>query len=210
LLTTIDLFILKWLCQRISNAPNDPTFRAGTDEVIDAIRSISKSESFTESNAIEVVESVFALESRMTYKDLKTRTRANVLDLLQGLFLRHGAQFSRKPGVDNFVTGLIELTQFEKSPICLGVLFPLFTDITKAWASELEAKNLTEKLFGAFYRYFPIDVQRTYSQDPNVPTLDKLAILLEECITASPIYSEFAFEQLLGNLDITQAEDSKV
>ncbi|KUJ11084.1 uncharacterized protein LY89DRAFT_689026 [Mollisia scopiformis] len=202
--------ILKWLCQRISNDDDNPTFRAGLGEVVEAISAISDSEGFTGENAVEVVISIFALGKKMEYKDLKSETRAKVLRLVQKLFERYELRFNSRPGVNGFVTGVVDLAHFEKSPECLGVLFPLWSNISKTWGSELQSKKIAEKAFRSFYRYFPIDVQRNYAQPPVAPSLKQLAHLLEECITSNSIFADFAFKALLENLDSVQSAGTKL
>ncbi|KAE8442662.1 hypothetical protein EG329_002960 [Mollisiaceae sp. DMI_Dod_QoI] len=201
--------VLSWLCHRIVNESDDRTLHAGLDEVISTIKTISAFDSFSAENAVEVVVAIFTLAAKMAYKDLKAATRANLLGLVQSLFIRYETRFSTRPGVDRFVVGLTDMAQFEKSPKCLGILFPLYTQVTKAWASDLEAKNLTEKLFTSFYRFFPIDVQRNFSQERDVPTMEELSEALEECITCHQIYADLALEQLLENLDTNQTVKKK-
>lgn len=146
----------------------------------------------------------------MSYKDLKTATRANLLSLVTNLFTQYELRFSSRPGVVKFVDGLLNMAQFEKTPQCLGILFPLYVKLTKTWALELESKKLAERVFTSFYRFFPVDVSRNFSQKPGVTTMQDLSEALEECITCHPMYADLAFEQLLGNLDSHQVDDSKV
>ncbi|CZR54116.1 uncharacterized protein PAC_03999 [Phialocephala subalpina] len=201
--------ILAWLCHRVKNESDEPTLRAGLDEVVDSIKIISSWGNFTAENAVDITTAIFALGDKMTYKDLKTTTRANLLSLVTNIFTRYDLRLSSRPGVSRFVDGLLNMAQFEKTPQCLDILFPLYVKLTKVWALELESKKLAERIFTSFYRFFPVDVSRNFSQKPGMTTMQDLSEALEECITCHPMYADFAFEQLLGNLDSQQVDDSK-
>lgn len=171
---------------------------------------MTSSEQFEAENAVLIVKTVFALANTMNYKNLKPSTRANLLSLIKDLHSRYEFLLSSRPGVEDFVIGLLSMAQFEKTPTCLGILFPLFTQVTKVWALELEVKRLGDDLFKSFYRYFPVDVSRSFVQEPSVPTLQDLSRYLEDCITSHSMYADFAFEDLLGNLDTVQTVENKV
>lgn len=201
--------LLPWLCLRISTATVDPSLRAGLNEVIDAVRAISLWEGFVAEDAVDVITAIFKLGKELEYKDLKFDTRRNILHLLQQLFNQYSLRFSSRPGVSGFVNGLLDLAQFEKTPICLEIILSLFTQISKEWAPALENQKLAQKIFDSFARYFPVDVQRNYRPDPNAPALGDVATLLQGCYTASSIFADFAFGQLIELLDSAQ-EATKV
>jgi hypothetical protein len=154
-----------------------------------------------------VAKSIFSLaEGKInTFIDLTPSTRLKFYKIVWILVENYERPLLRDMGGDSFVGGLVELSELEKSAICLKDLFALYARIGKAWS--LTSDGYTQ-LWDCFIRYFPITLGA--SQKDDQPKPEELKDLLRQCFTANDFFGKAAFETLLGNIDADQGANKKV
>ncbi|EHL02442.1 putative DNA repair/transcription protein mms19 [Glarea lozoyensis 74030] len=139
-----------------------------------------------------------------TFIDLTPSTRLKFYKIIWVLVENYERPLLRDMGGDSFVGGLVELSELEKSAICLKDLFALYSKIGKAWS--LTPDGYTQ-LWDCFIRYFPITLGA--SQKDDQPKPEELKDLLRQCFTANDFFGKAAFETLLGNIDADQGANKK-
>ncbi len=140
---------------------------------------------------------VFGLASGSTFKDQKPTTRVKLYEVIDSLFKKYQAPLVRDVNVTPLIQGLVSMAELEKNPSCLGILFPLYTHISKNWPlSDSDYDSIWE----SFIRYFPVTLGGA-PQDPSVPAKEMLKELLLQCILSSHHYAKGAVSRFIDMLD---------
>ncbi|EPE31594.1 ARM repeat-containing protein [Glarea lozoyensis ATCC 20868] len=198
--------LVTYLCLRLKNESEVSNFRYGLDQIADCLLILTKWKKFVPSDSVVVAKSIFSLAAGKinTFIDLTPSTRLKFYKIIWVLVENYERPLLRDMGGDSFVGGLVELSELEKSAICLKDLFALYSKIGKAWS--LTPDGYTQ-LWDCFIRYFPITLGA--SQKDDQPKPEELKDLLRQCFTANDFFGKAAFETLLGNIDADQGANKK-
>lgn len=172
-------------------------FRAGIREVVSALKVVSKWESFPPGDASVIASAISTMSEETTFKDQPATTRVKLFKFIEFLVHKYERALKRDMGAPALVQGIVSMGLAEKSPICLGVLFPLYSHLSQRW--ELEPAQLDE-MWDSFIRYFPVSVGNG-TKDPSIPSTETMRTLLLKCIISNDYYSTQAFERLIDMLD---------
>lgn len=200
--------IVEYLCARLQNHEENPTFRAGLRQVADSLTTLAGWGIFTRGDAATIAKAVFGLvrSPSNVFISQKPDTRLSFYTLISFLFKTFMHPLQRDLGVPTLITGIVDLAALEKNPSCLKVLFQIYAHVSKDW--NLEPAEIS-KLLEGFARYFPITLGGA-SRDPNTPAPEELKELLLACFTSSDMYAEETFSILITGLDADQAANKRV
>jgi DNA repair/transcription protein MET18/MMS19 len=172
-------------------------YRAGIHDVASSLHILGKWKTFLPGDAAIIATAVFALASRTTFKDQKPTARVKVYELIDFLFKEYEFPLIRDVKVAPLVSGLVSLAELEKNPSCLGILFPLYSHISRKWS--LEDPDF-EAIWESFIRYFPVTVGGA-TQDPSVPTKELVRELLLQCMLSNDHYAKHAVPRFIDMMD---------
>lgn len=188
-----------YFCARLSSRNDDPSFRYGIKETAASLRVIVNWQHFVPDDAVVVTTTIFALSDYSVMRDLTPATRLELLQVIDSLFRNRGVSLIKKTGTASLVTGLVEFATHEKNPMCLKVLFPLFSHLSKEWNMD---DSQFDSLWNSFSRYFPITVGGPV-RDPKQPSQELLRDLLLECMMSNDAYAKSLIPMCLEKLDTT-------
>ncbi|KAG4438066.1 hypothetical protein IFR05_006432 [Cadophora sp. M221] len=192
-------YISDYLCSRLENINGLPSFRAGIHEVASCLEVIIKWNHFPPGESIMVASAIFSLSRQGRFKDLKPATRQTLYLLTETLLKSRGDALLKASTIPPLIRGLVGIAEFEKTPICLGVLFQLYNYLSKEW--DLEA-NEFQTLWDSFSRYWPVTVGGS-TQQISKPTSEELRDMLLECILSNDSYAKNSIPMCLEKLDTT-------
>ncbi|KAH7354810.1 Dos2-interacting transcription regulator of RNA-Pol-II-domain-containing protein [Rhexocercosporidium sp. MPI-PUGE-AT-0058] len=192
-------FISDYLCSRLENTNGLPSFRAGIHEVASCLEVIIRWNHFPPGESITVASAVFSLSKQNRFKDLRPAARQTLYLLVETLIKSRGDALLKSSSIPPLIGGLVGIAEFEKTPICLGVLFQLYTYLSKEW--DLEADEF-QTLWDSFYRYWPVTVGGS-TQPLSKPTSEELREMLLECILSNDSYARNSISMCLEKLDTT-------
>ncbi|EYE91839.1 MET18/MMS19 family protein [Aspergillus ruber CBS 135680] len=166
---------------------------------VTGLETLQKLDRFHRELAEEVARATFG------YQGLQSRSqsqRFQVYQLLNELMLNHRSAL-REMGDDSIV-GIVDLMTGEKDPRNLMLVFSILKVVMVEW----DISNHAETLFDAVYNYFPI----TFRPPPNDPygiTAQDLKNRLQECISSTRHFAQYAIPSLLDKLDSTSPNVKK-
>ncbi|KAL2070639.1 hypothetical protein VTL71DRAFT_13665 [Oculimacula yallundae] len=192
-------YLTDYLCSRFENTNGLSSFRAGIHEVACCLEVIISWKHFLPGESANVMAAVFSLSKENRFKDLKPAARQTLYRLVETLLRTRGDALLKATTIPQIVRGLVTVAEFEKTPGCLGILFQLYTYLSKDW--DLEAEQF-QALWDSFSRYWPVTVGGSTQQVSN-PTSEELRNMLLECILSSDSYAKDAISMCLLKLDIT-------
>ncbi|KAH6723389.1 Dos2-interacting transcription regulator of RNA-Pol-II-domain-containing protein [Leptodontidium sp. MPI-SDFR-AT-0119] len=192
-------YISDYLCSRLENVNRLPSFRAGIHEVASCLEILIRWNHFPPGESMMVASAIFSLSRQGRFKDLKPATRQILYLLVETLFKSRGDALLKSSTIPPLIRGLVGIAEFEKTPSCLGVLFQLYTYLSKEW--DLEA-NEFQTLWDSFYRYWPVTVGGS-TQQVSKPTSEELRDMLLECILSNDSYAKNSIPMCLEKLDTT-------
>lgn len=146
-----------------------------------------------------MASAIFSLAKQTRFKDLKSTTRQKLYLLVERLLKSRGDALLKTSTIPPLISGIVNIAEFEKTPICLGVLFKLYTYLSKKW--DLEAAEF-RTLWDSFSRYWPVTVGGSTQQVSN-PTSEELRDMLLECILSNDSYAKNSISMCLDKLDTT-------
>jgi DNA repair/transcription protein MET18/MMS19 len=189
--------LVEYFCARLENKEQILNYRAGIYEIAYSLHILSKWKCFLPGDAGTVIMAVFGIANGSIFKDQKPTTRVKLYELIDFLFKKFQVPMIRDVKVTPLVSGLVSMAELEKNPSCLGILFPLYTHISKNWPlgdSDYDA------IWESFIRYFPVSVGGA-PQDSSVPSKELIKELLLQCILSSHRYAKEAVPRLIDMLD---------
>jgi DNA repair/transcription protein MET18/MMS19 len=189
--------LVEYFCVRLENTDNVLNYRAGIYEVASSLYTVSKWKCFLPGDAGTVALAVFGLAGGSMFKDQKPNTRVKLYELIDSLFKKYQAPLIRDVKVTPLVSGLVSMAELEKSPSCLGILFPLYTYIGKNWPL---GDSDYDPIWESFIRYFPVTLSSA-PQDPSMPAKELIKELLLQCILSSHHYAKSALPRFIDMLD---------
>ncbi|TFK51878.1 ARM repeat-containing protein [Heliocybe sulcata] len=145
---------------------------------------------FTSSDAVDVVNAVFA---HVKMKSLVQSQRFIVLSIIDNLLSKH--RDALKNIQTQFVPAYIALVNGEKDPRNLVLCFA----IDRVLLLEFNVKNHIEDLFNITFCYFPITF-RPPPGDPYGITTDDLKKALRSCLSATPDFGTLGIPLFLEKL----------
>ncbi|KAG9235032.1 Dos2-interacting transcription regulator of RNA-Pol-II-domain-containing protein [Amylocarpus encephaloides] len=198
-------FLVDYLRLRLNNFEGISNFHYGLDHNVDCLFILIELMRFTPGDAATVAQAIFSLARGTvnTFANLSPSTRLKFYMVLSTLVGKYARQLQRDLGANFFVTGLVELSEFEKGAHCLREVLWLDAKLAREW--ELEPEALT-KLWDCFVRYYPINLgAKTDSQVGP----EELKEALRQCFTANNLFAKEAFDTLLSKIDEDQAANTK-
>ncbi|KAF7798029.1 hypothetical protein EIP86_009241 [Pleurotus ostreatoroseus] len=157
---------------------------------LSGIKSLVSQPVFTSSDALEVVNALFA---HVTMRVLVQSQRYVVFNIIDALVARH--RQALKSMNEEFLTGYVALAEGEKDPRNLLLAFA----IARVLLIEFDITHHTEQLFNITFCYFPITF-RPPPDDPYGITTDDLRKALRECLSATPLFGPLAIPLFLEKL----------
>ncbi|EKM50673.1 uncharacterized protein PHACADRAFT_178404 [Phanerochaete carnosa HHB-10118-sp] len=164
-----------------------------TETIVPALKglmSLVTQPAFTSSDAVDVVESMFA---HVKMRVLGQSQRFTVYTIIDSLVAKH-REALKKLGAE-FLDGYVGLAEGEKDPRNLLVAFA----IARVLVIEFDIKQHIEALFNITFCYFPITF-RPPPDDPYSITSDDLKKALRECLNATPEFGPLAIPLFLEKL----------
>lgn len=200
ILTTIVHELTTYFSQRLENADNINSFRAGVKECAQILSALAEmpNQRFLSRDSKVIAQSVFAFNKGSELRDQKAATRLSLLELMSTLMRLYKHTLMANIGPNKFVEGIVAMAEFEKDPTCLNVLFPIYEQLSKEW--DLDEESLII-IWGSFIRYYPIKMG---GRAAAVPSPDDLKHLLLDCFISNDKYAKHAFPRLMELLDTNQ------
>jgi hypothetical protein len=206
LLTIAAHILVEYFSQRLETSRETLNHRAGmkeSAEALFALADMTEHKVFQSDDAAIIAKAIFAIDPGESFRDQKASTRLTIYQLLDLLIEKHTPSLQKIIGTNEFVAGFGALSEFEKEPTCLQIVFGISADLSRSqdWDLKLESYTL---LWDSFSRYFPITLKASRDQDPFVPTPAELKNSLLHCFISNDVYAKEAFPQLIGRLDTDQ------
>ncbi|KAI8825244.1 Dos2-interacting transcription regulator of RNA-Pol-II-domain-containing protein [Fimicolochytrium jonesii] len=175
--------LLTFYLERLQDQPS-------VAQVLKGIQALLKAELVKSEDAGKIPTGIFTELAVQTFQQTVRHSVFEIFDLL----LRNHLQVVQQMGSD-FVAGYIQAMDGEKDPRNLLLAFR----IVRTMVETLDYAKFTEDLFSVVFCYFPITF-RPPPDDVYGITADDLKLALRNCISATPLFAQYAMPLLLEKL----------
>lgn len=172
-------------------------------EALFALADMTEHKIFLPDDAGTIAKAVLSIDPNGVFRNQKASTRLAIYNLLDLLIEKHSWFLFKHIGANEFVGGLITLSEFEKEPTCLRIVFDMSSYISRSRDWNI-LPDIYSRLWESFSRYFPITLKASRGQDLSIPTPAELKQSLLNCFVAHDNYAKEAFPQLMTRLDVDQ------
>ncbi|KOS19034.1 MMS19 nucleotide excision repair protein -like protein [Escovopsis weberi] len=175
----------------------DVDHKAGILASASALSRIITMRSFHPSSGYDIITKTCALQDDFLRQAPKTRLA--VYELLRSLITNSDVahDLQRRDGAEaGFMVRVMDLCRSERDPDCLDIWFDTLTKFLKMYQGI--TAEVVEKVYQAFYSYFPITVPRRLQTGV---TTDDLKLRLRGCFSSSHRLAKLAFPFLIEKLD---------
>jgi len=191
--------VTDYLCTRLENRNHIPSFHAGIRELATSLKYIVGWNRFVPGDAERIMRLIFAFNNANHFAKQTNPTRLAIFELVELVLKKHLTTLTRDMGVGTLVNGMVALSDLEKNPSCLRILFTFFALASRTWPLST---NEYQSIWDSYIRYYPITI-RSPPQDPTVPSSEELRRLLLQCFLSNDVYAREGFATLIAKLDVS-------